>query len=212
MPTQPYLDKRGNRLPSVTQILSASWPKGDALIAWANREGLAGRDHTKARDDAAMTGTIAHEIILARMGGPASDLDAYDMAAVKKARIPAHHASGWLEGVELEPLIVEQPLISTKMGYAGTPDWYGKLNGVPTVLDIKTSSGIYASHYVQCAAYAALLEEAGHKVEQVAILHLPRTLAGAARLHIGGGDKLNKYREAWDAVFNLYQINLIIGF
>lgn len=212
MPTSIYLDKRGHRLPSVTQVLGASWSKGDALIAWANREGLEGRLHTAARDAAATTGTIAHELVLSRMGGPAPDLAGYDPTDIKTARIPEHHSLGWLEEHEVEGIVVEQPLSSGKLGYGGTPDWYGILDGVPTVLDIKTSSGVYTSHFVQCSAYAALLEDAGHRVERIAVLHLPRTLSGHARTHIQEGEKLGRTREGWEAVLRLYQIQVIIGF
>ncbi len=212
MPTSTYLDKRGHRLPSVTQVLGASWSKGDALIAWANREGLEGRSHTAARDAAATVGTIAHELALSGMGGASPDLSGFSESAIKAARIPHLHALGWIDAHDVQGILVEQPLSSGKLGYGGTPDWYGLLDGVLTVLDIKTSKGIYPSHFVQCAAYAALLEDAGHQVERIAVLHLPRTISGHARQHIQEGEKLSRTKEGWQAVLRLYQIQVIIGF
>jgi CRISPR/Cas system-associated exonuclease Cas4 (RecB family) len=213
MPTTVYRNKRGDRLPSVTQVLSASWSKGEALIQWANREGLQGRKYTDTRDVAATTGTIAHALVLARMGGPQADVRQYSLDEVRAAKIPAHHASDWLDGRSVEAIVVEEPLVSSKLGFGGTPDWYGILDGKRTLLDIKTSARIYPVHYVQLAAYALLLDEAGHKVDRVGILHLPKLFSGHARdEYVPEGDKLDRFRQAWDACFSLYKIQNIVGF
>lgn len=211
VPTSVYQTAKGDRLPSVTQIIGIGWPKGDSLIAWANREGLAGRSHTEARDRAAMTGTIAHELVLARMGGPEAQLEQYQDAAIKSARIPEAHGVGWLRGKVLEARIVEVPLVSAKMGYGGTPDWYGLVEGVPTLLDIKTSAQVYPEHWIQLAAYRLLLQEAGHEVAQVGILHLPRALDGKGKAIMKGADKQQYHEQAWRLCQQVYAIKQIIG-
>ena len=59
--------------------------------------------------------------------------------------------------------------------YAGTLDRYGKLDGIPTVLDIKTGSRLHMKvHTVQLAGYAKLLLENNHPVAQGAILQLKK--------------------------------------
>ena len=62
-----------------------------------------------------------------------------------------------------------------KLMYAGTIDRYGTLDGVPTLLDIKTT---YTVHKPLCLAslnlYRMMLEERGYKVEQLLILHLKK--------------------------------------
>lgn len=211
MPTTKYHDKRGNRLPSVTQILSATWSSGDALIAWANREGLQGRSHTQKRDEAANIGTVAHEIVLARIGGPPTMLERFEPAVVSAARIPAHHAAEWIESHEIVPTLVETPIIHHKAGYGGTPDWYGEIDGVKTLIDIKTSSGIYARHWVQLAAYKIALEEHGHQVDRIAVLHLPRKLSGRAKYEGANDDLVAHYEAAWRLCLDLYRVKLTIG-
>ena len=212
MPTaRRYEDKKGTRLPSVTQILGAAWAK-PALVAWAHREGARGRPLNKARDEAAEAGTAAHELILAHIGGPEPDMSKYSAEAVAKARISNHHVQDWLEAHTFEPMVVERPLVSDKMGYGGTPDWFGLLDGVPTVLDIKTGR-LYPDQFVQMAGYRLLLQELGHKVERMLLVRAPRTLGKSDRSSTSGrtGKDIEIYERGWNAAFEIYRIKLIIG-
>ena len=111
----------------------------------------------------------------------------------------------------LEARIVEVPLVSAKMGYGGTPDWYGLVDGIPTLLDIKTSAQVYAEHWIQLAAYRLLLQEAGHEVAQVGVLHLPRNLDGKGKAIMKGADKQEHHEQAWRLCQQVYAIKQIIG-
>ena len=212
MPTSRYEDKRGNRLPSVTQILGLVWSK-PALISWAHSEGLKGRPLNKTRDDAAASGSAAHELILSRIGGPKPILDSYTHSAIKEARISDHHAVSWIDEHEFEPVLVEQPLVSSKLGFGGTPDWYGLVDGVPTVLDIKTSKRVYPDHFVQAAAYAMLLKEAGHKVEALAVLQSPRAIKGQANHFTKtGSEMIDPFTRGFELALELYNLRNMIGY
>ena len=212
MPTSPYYDSSGKRLPSVTQILSASWSKGDALIEWANREGLAGRSHTAARDIAADAGTASHSLVLGRMGGPAGVTEGMSADAMRKAQAAVYHAAPWLASVTIEPHIVEKPLVSDSLGYGGTPDWYGIIDGKHVVVDIKTGKSIYPQHWVQLSAYTLLLRGLGHTVDETMIVHLPTTLSGHVKTKSMSGEELLTHIEAWHAVHALYNLQLTTGF
>ena len=62
-----YVD--GKRVPGVTTITgNLGWSK-EALIRWANRQGLAGTELEDARKGPAQTGTIAHAAIEAEIKG-----------------------------------------------------------------------------------------------------------------------------------------------
>lgn len=209
MPTSIYLGDDGKRLPSVTQVLSVAWAK-PALIAWAHREGAAGRPLNKARDDAAEAGTAAHELILAHIGGAPADLTQYSIDAGATARISDHHAKAWIAEHTFEPVVVETSMISTTMGYGGTPDWYGLLDDIPTVLDIKTG-GLYPEQLVQAAAYRLLLLEAGHKVDRLLLLRAPRTLSGHATvMQRMGEEAIGHYSRGWHAALEMYAVRMII--
>ena len=71
----------------------------------------------------------------------------------------------WERGRELETILSETPLVSELYMFGGTPDWYGLIDGVPTVMDIKTGKGIYDEALYQGAAYAHLLGENGYERE-----------------------------------------------
>lgn len=55
--------------------------------------------------------------------------------------------------------------------YAGTPDMWGTLNGVQTLVDVK-SGGPAKWHVLQLAAYHELLRINGHEIKQAANLYL----------------------------------------
>ena len=70
---------------------------------------------------------------------------------------------------KFKPLALESRCYSKKHEYAGTVDYYGGVDGKLSVLDYKTSSGIYSSYPLQATAYAHAKEEEGFKVEQTII-------------------------------------------
>jgi len=211
MPTTRYLNKRGDRIPSVTQILDHVWAK-PGLVAWANREGLNGRSHTVARDAAARAGTLAHEIILSKIGGPEPEVDKYARGTVSEARVSAHHARDWMERHKWEPIMVEESLVHEKLGYGGTPDWYGRLDGVLTVLDIKTGRK-WPEHAIQLAGYAELLtaQKPAHAVDAVVALYCPRKLSGKAQDIRWEGEKIDLIAKAWKNCLTMYELRMIIG-
>lgn len=53
---------------------------------------------------------------------------------------------------------IERPVYHATMRYAGTPDRFGKVNGRPTVVDIKSTAQLYPSVGPQLAAYANALQ------------------------------------------------------
>lgn len=66
--------------------------------------------------------------------------------------------------------------MTSSAGFGGTPDLYCELDGVHTLVDFKTGSGIYEpEHPAQLAAYIRLLLDNGYPVEQGIILNIPRT-------------------------------------
>ena len=96
------------------------------------------------------------------------------------------------------------------MGYGGTPDWYGLLDGIPTVLDLKTG-GLYPEQLVQAAAYRLLLVEAGHKVDRLLLLRAPRTLSGHPETMQRMGEEVAPYTRGWNAALEMYAVRRIIG-
>jgi len=82
----------------------------------------------------------------------------------------------WARSVNLEPLFIEQTLWSLTHGYAGTMDLLAKVNGRTTLIDFKTSKGIYAEYDLQNVAYQVALAEMGHAAPEGGglIVRLPK--------------------------------------
>lgn len=67
--------------------------------------------------------------------------------------------------------LLERVLISDKYKVAGRADMIGRVFGEPTLIDIKTSSGVYLSHKIQVCGYKLMT---GKKDLKVAILQISR--------------------------------------
>lgn len=65
-------------------------------------------------------------------------------------KFSAEHAVQWEQ--------IERPVYHATMRYAGTPDRFGKVNGRPAVVDIKSTAQLYPSVGPQLAAYANALQ------------------------------------------------------
>jgi len=81
----------------------------------------------------------------------------------------------WEQEHEVHWVASERKVYSRLHNYCGTLDALAVLNGVLTVIDFKTSSGIYPEMYLQVVAYAqAVGEEDGITIGDVAIVRIPK--------------------------------------
>lgn len=163
MPTSRYHLMDGKRVPSVTTIIGRFKESG-ALIAWANKVGLEGKNFRDLRDSAADAGTLCHDHIEQyHRHGRKGDETPYTPEQRLLADQGFESYLEWYEGtsLKLEASLQEQHLVSEAFRYGGTPDAVGKDGkGRWCLLDWKTSNGgPYVDWIVQLAAYINLLEE-----------------------------------------------------
>jgi len=152
--------KVGNkRIPSVTTILGVLGGSKDALIHWAWKLGCEGQDYKAVRDGAASVGTLAHAMILAHLKKETVDTSDYSADFIDLAENSFLSYLQWEKQHEVQPIIVEKPLVSEQYFFGGTPDLYCKLDGMYTLVDFKTGKSIHKEHTYQVAAYGILIEE-----------------------------------------------------
>lgn len=167
-----YRKADGTRVPSVTTYLDVL--AKPALIHWAWELGVAGLDYRKVRDQAGDIGTLVHYLILSHLKGEEPDLSTYTPQDIAAAASSMSKFKEWLEIHELEPILLETPLVSELFSYGGTFDFYGKDNDKPTLLDFKTSGDVYPENFYQLAAYMMLLTEHGYEVKSARIVRVSR--------------------------------------
>lgn len=171
-----YKNKDGKRVPGVTTALGEL--NKPFLVRWANQLGLKGIDSTIYVDEAASAGRLAHAMILDDLRGIKPDLKEFTQYEIDAAENSFIKYLDWKKRHTIEPILTEMPFVSEAYQFGGTPDCYGFLDDRLTLLDFKTSKAIYDEHWIQVAAYRALLSEAGHDCDEVRILQIGRTDTG----------------------------------
>ena len=181
---------------NIDALLNRTEEQGYGFLRWYwKRDPLTG-DLSDIRNwsngvlnDAAELGTLVHDWIAADHGAcPYPDVtDApqffWEMVNEWDKFKQAH---------EVVPLHTEVTLWSHEYGYAGTADAFWLVDGVPMLIDVKTSRNTWDEHYMQLAALGAcdalLLEPTdGHWVEDV----VP-SFSGYALLHLRPSDTDNQ--------------------
>lgn len=150
-----------------------AYPKAWYLAALETRLGQV-KAHTRALEQAGDIGTQAHRLIewtlrtaIGAAAGPKpviSDAAQWAFMAFED----------WAKSVRLKPVLIEQVVYSTVHGYAGTMDFLARVNGVLTLVDIKTGKAIYPEASLQSAAYRVALEEMGYLRPAACIVRLPK--------------------------------------
>jgi len=169
-----YKNNAGDIVPGATTVINGVLAKPQ-LVIWANRLGLQGIDSTKYRDEMGDIGTLAHAMIMADLKGEPVDTSDYSREQIDKAENCFLSWLEWRKGKEVEPIHVEQPLVSEKYQFGGTFDFLGWIDGVMTLGDYKTG-GIWKEAYIQTCAYRQLLIEAMFPIpDKILILGIPRT-------------------------------------
>lgn len=172
-PGRRYKLADGTRVPSVTQVLQVV--AKPALIQWANRMGLQGIDSDAYRDEKAVIGTTAHAMVEHYFRGVVADIP----EELREPALPGfRNFLRWRNDHEVEPILIEQSLVSEKHRYGGTVDLVAGIDGTTELIDLKFTKSIHRDQFFQLAAYAALLTENGQPVQRVRIVRLEREPGG----------------------------------
>ncbi len=169
-----YVLKDGVVIPSVTEILGKEVP-GDRLAESAANltgQGIIYRDHWSWL---AEIGTLTHSLVFHHLMGSTADIGSYSQEQIDIAENCLLAFMDWEKAHDLEIIFCEQPMVSEIYGFGGTPDIGGILDGITSVLDVKTGARIYPNQWYQLAAYKILAEE-NHpiRVRKLGILNLGR--------------------------------------
>ena len=113
---------KGKRFPGVTTVCGIL--AKPALIKWANNLGLKGIDSTKFVDDKAAIGTLGHAFITDKMQGKETDTDDYTANQIDRAENCLLSYLEWNKGHAVEPILVEEPLVSEALRFGGTADMF----------------------------------------------------------------------------------------
>ena len=156
--TQPsgrtYIDPDGNRYPSITTVLSIL--NEDELAAWRKRVGDA--EANKIGNRAAARGTQVHNIIEKYLlNEDITDYLPYVRQSLNNIRPILDEHITTIYGLEV-------PLYSRHLGVAGRCDCIALFDGVPTIVDFKTSRRPkkhekIPNYFAQMAGYAVMWEE-----------------------------------------------------
>lgn len=150
-----YIDPEGNRYPSITTVLSVL--SRDSIQKWRERVGSV--EANKISHRASTRGTAVHDIVEKYLDNEV-DLTKYTFDVIQSWK-------------NLQPILDERlsiiyeqecPLYSKYLGVAGRVDCVGVFDGVPSIIDFKTSRKLkkrewVTNYFQQEAAYAIMWEE-----------------------------------------------------
>ncbi len=134
------------------------------------------------RDEAAAFGSSIHAGLEAHVSG--RSLLPVSMPEEWVATIEAGRR--WIDANVEEAYAIERPVTCPAYGYAGTPDLYCRLIGqkLPTLIDWKTTAGVYPEHRFQTAAYRrAAVDTYGDKAANRKVLLFSKDQPGEVTAH-----------------------------
>lgn len=199
--THPEIPPELGRMVSVTTVTSC-YPK-PWLAAYYKKLGIEGAE--KHTQEACDVGSRVHELIHAWLSNTHIDVDP-EVIAVQNA---FQAFLDWASRVSFEMVDTEQVIYSATHGYAGRLDAVGWVDGKFSLIDFKSSKGVYAEHEIQLAAYATAYEEwrprlygsDNRPLERLIVIRLGKT-DGAFEPH----DLTSKRAKAFSAFLALKEI------
>ena len=203
-----YKTSDGKRVPGASTIAGMLEKRG--LYNWHNQMGLQGIDTRKHVDNLARIGTCAHLMISSEWKGEGADLSEFTPQEIDRAENSLISYWNWEKGHNIKPIMVEAPLVDDEYGYGGTLDCYGMVDGFPTLLDLKTSKGIFDEHIIQLAAYYHLLLRRDEPVEGVRILRVGRDESEGFEDHVIDLEDLVPYSKVFFLLLEIYKLQKVI--
>lgn len=200
-----YRLESGTQCPGVTTITGIL---AKPLYNWYWKLGRDGIDSRKHLDFLGDIGTLFHSMIFHHLKGEKAPTTDYSQNQIDLASNSFELFLRWEKQHTLEPILMEHQLVSEEYRYGGTPDFYGMIDGVATLLDFK-SSGIYSDNFIQLSAYKNLLREHDKKVTNCWVLVLP--IKKNEGLKEGQKEDVSVHFEIFKHCLEIYQLKKEIG-
>ena len=149
-----YLAPDGSKFPSVTTVLGIL--SEDAIRAWRLRVGE--EEANKVGHRASNRGSAVHSIIEGYLKNePTDDYLPHIKQSLQNLRPILDQSIGKIFGLEVA-------LFSRHLGMAGRCDCVAEFDGVPSIVDFKTSKRVkkkenISNYFAQMSAYAIMFEE-----------------------------------------------------
>jgi hypothetical protein len=162
----------GTLVPGVTTIKN-EW-NVEAFKWWGNKIGKQGKDLKEELDYTANIGTILHILgasSFKQTGGKI--IEGYSEDEIIKGHECFDKLVKIKDEYKFEPILVEHAFVSEVFKYGGTPDYFGPIDGINTLGDLKSSETMYPSMLLQLGGYYMLLKEHKYLVERGAIINCP---------------------------------------
>lgn len=180
---QRYTLKDGTVVPSTTEITSLlGGKKLDNIAGWQKKLMKKGIDPDRQLTYYADLGTYAHalveEYINEKLGNKdfkAIDPYEYSQEIIDNAQNGLESFLVWEKNHNVKYDFSEIQLVSEEYRYGGTIDLGAIVDGVPMLIDLKTSSNIYDTHRIQIAAYWNMYKENKEEERETAILKIGKT-------------------------------------
>lgn len=185
MPHELYTvtDSEGKQkvLPSVTEIIGILG--NPDLMRWSNWLGRTNRSYDYVMDEAAIKGTVIHALMANIINPKKFPMEAFDLSR-ENLRIVMDtemQIRKWIKdkGVKFKPKLMEQPILSQKMGYAGCPDYFGEFIIKETgehykdaLVDWKSAKKPRPKMFLQLGGYSKLIKEYGYTPKHLIIVNL----------------------------------------
>lgn len=197
MPHKDHVDKSGNILPSVTQVLDIV--NKPYLCLWYGKLGI--KKATALKEAAGLYGRNVHAGIEAHITNTPVQLE---LSPIEKTSIES--ALEWVETSSFQPIKVEFSYTSDNLGFGGTCDAIGYFKPDSEhlyVIDWKTSNNMGSTYGMQLAAYAMLFQESSKYEEPMSggILHISKKRKG---VEFHEFPDLSGYKKAFLAALKLY--------
>lgn len=197
--------------PRVTSILSIKSKPG-LYMYYAGMPSYHAAEKMKVKS--AEEGSLVHEVI-------ESILKKENPSIPDSIKPSVDAFNDFINSHDVEPIMIEERIISRQHKYAGTIDILAKVDGKMGVLDLKTSRSIYRDYGMQTAAYVeALHENPATPLLTSWVLRIDQSQkcfkCSASLRGKGGVSKITaeKYpcEHEWDAMKGEYQFKEIDGF
>lgn len=165
--SRQYVTPDGSRLPSVTTVLGHF--QKQHIVKWRKRVGE--EEANKISGRASRRGTKFHKLMEGYLGNEQGFLNEADIVE-QMAFKDAQKVVDKIDNIHY----IEAALFSYKVGLAGSVDCIAEFDGVPSVIDFKTSSKLKDENWIQnyfeqCTAYSLMYQDmTAVKIPQIVVI------------------------------------------